>query len=738
LKVQNNETTISISGNGTFSFPGRFSNGMPYDVSILSQPAGETCTLGSNDKGNVPGANVVVPILCSSPGPSSKVGVLTYHYDNARTGWNQSETILTTTNVNPANFGILSQTSLPDNADVDAQPLVVPSQKITMGAPSGQIDVPGQYALIVYVATEANDIYAINANTGQVVLSANLGQPVAGPFGISSTPVIDLAANTMYVVAYTLDSQNNRIYQVHALDLGNLTDKIVPPPDTSQVANTATDVVNTSIPFQASLQRQKPALLESNGKLYAGFGSLGDNQGARGWVLGWNVPSLTPLANNQLNNRLSTNLSTIFHGQPNSPSGLFLSSVWMSGYGIAADSATGDLYFVTGNSAVDVSDVNPSPSNLDLAGEIRQLGFVLLSEYQGFPNYGNVADSVVRLRPDLSGIDDGGNAATGILGNPKEGIFTPWMQNGRSVKDYDFGSGGAMLLPEQTGSHPHLLAAAGKEGVMYLLDRDQLGGFGQPSVYGLVGAEDDALAEVSIGPCWCGPSYFNSGSPYVVSSGGNSVELWGVSASALFVALTLEGISVPVVGGSTSGQGTGFMTSVSSNGAQNAIIWAVSRPDAKSQSWLYAFNAQPNNGTLPLLFNQPVSGPLGGNSNVVPVVANGKVFVATNGNLTILGLQSGPSPPSPPPHPRVSAPLAWGHRLTGTVVSIEGHVLHIETREKRIVTVDATAAMTQQRAYMGLNVGGPITAFGDYDAKGVLRAETVLRANNYPAWPMDR
>jgi hypothetical protein len=745
LQEFNGGPTVMVP-DGPFQFKDVL-DGTPYQIKTLHLPSGVSCAENAAASGRVNNASVSgVRITCTQiTRPTTRFAVTTYHYDNLRTGWNQSETVLTPTNVQSGNFGILFQQGLPDNADVDAQPLVVSSQTITTGAPPGQTDIPGLYPLLVYVVTEANDVYAVDANTGKVVLSANLGTPFIGPSGISSTPVIDLAANTMFVVTYADSSisssslcpsppTGNPIYQIHALDLGNLTEKVMPLPDTSNIANTATDVATTTaIPFCAGIQGQHPALLESHGNVYAAFGSLGDNQGARGWVLGWSVPSLTPLAYNQLNNRLSKNLSTTFHGGPNTPSGLFLSSVWMSGYGVAAD-ATGDLYFVTGNSTVDVSDVNPNPSNGDLAGELGKLHFDLLSEYQGFPQYGNIADSVVRLRPDLSGIDDGSNAMTGAPGDPTRGIFTPWMQNGRDVKDTDFGSGGAMLLPDQAGSRPHLLAAAGKEGVMYLLDRDQLGGFGQPSVYGLPGATDSVLAEVNIGQCWCGPSYFNSGHhPQIVSSGGSTVELWSLRASPL--GLSLEGKSAPI-GAGVSTQGMGFFTSVSSDGNRNAIIWALG-PDMQGQVSLYGFNALPDRtGTLPPLF-PPF--PLASNGhNVVPVVANGKVFVATDGLLTVFGLGASGQGPVPQPPSGVSAALAWGHRLTGNVMSIKGNLLQIETREKRTASIDVTQAVTHQRAYMGLHVGAPITAFGQYDAKSVLQAETVLRARIYPAWPADR
>jgi hypothetical protein len=142
---------------------------------------------------------------------NAKVAVTTYHYDNLRTGWNQQETSLTTASF-PSKFGILTTVTL-DNR-VDAQPLLVPGLTIAGGTHD-----------VVYVATESNTVYAIDASTGAILLSRTLGRH--GVYGIFSTPVIDLAANTLYVIAYNKGSPP--VYQLHALDLGTLHDTVNPP-----------------------------------------------------------------------------------------------------------------------------------------------------------------------------------------------------------------------------------------------------------------------------------------------------------------------------------------------------------------------------------------------------------------------------------------------------------------------------------------------------------------------------
>ena len=139
-------------------------------------------------------AVIAVP---TAPAVAQKLVVATYHYDNQRTGWNANETKLTPANVGSTSFGVLAEVVLDDQ--VDAQPLVVPNQQITAGP------TPGAYQ-VVYVATEANTIYAIRASNGAVLLSRNLGTPVPKPLncnnngpnvGITSTPVIDAAAHTL-------------------------------------------------------------------------------------------------------------------------------------------------------------------------------------------------------------------------------------------------------------------------------------------------------------------------------------------------------------------------------------------------------------------------------------------------------------------------------------------------------------------------------------------------------------
>jgi len=505
-----------------------------------------------------------------------QISVTTYHYDNNRTGWNSKESILTPANVNKTSFGLLHTVTVDDQ--VDAQPLVVPGVLITAGQYEGTTHD------VVYVATGNNTVYAIDTNSGTILLSRNLGAPVPMPLGcnnngpnvgITSTPVIDAASKILYLMAYT---QKNGVqsYELHALALGSLTDAV--SPELVKASHTLND--GTKFTFNATYQRQRPALLLANGSIYAGFGSFCDFSGnlSRGWLLGWTAGTLTPFTSNRLNDVQATD-----------PDSFFLSSIWMSGYGPAVDDS-GNILFVTGNS--------------DYSG----------TTYDGVTN---IQESVVKVSPTLTTVED---------------LFTPSNQASLDSIDEDFGSGGVLVIPDQPGTIPHLAAAAGKNGKMYLMNEDNLGGFSPH--------KNNVLGTYSIGGCWCGQSYYvdpTDGLGRVVSSGGRAVMLWKIQTSPT-VALQKQATS-PSTGGT---QNPGFFTTISSNGSRNPIIWALSRPPNTAAAPIYLFAFDPDSGGTKMkeLFKAKAGAwqNVTGNSNLVPVVTNGQVFVASNQQLQIFGL----------------------------------------------------------------------------------------------------
>jgi hypothetical protein len=504
------------------------------------------------------------------------VDITTYHGDIFRTGWNSAETILTPREVAGKSFGLLRSFDLDDQ--VDAQPLVVSDQPI---------DGRNSVSDVVYVVTEANSVYAFDPSTGEQLLHVNLGTPVprailpggclnnGHTIGIASTPVIDLAHETLYVVAYTLEN-GAPVYRMHALNLRNLRDRVSPAPRIASVVNASqTDPVR----FDAAVNRQRAGLVLANGNIYATFASFCDlkTSASRGWVMGWQQNTLKPIPSRPLIDRKAAGSAA-----------WFLSSIWMSGSAPAVDQA-GRLYVVTGNR---ILGPNGAP-----------------------PGEREMSESVAALSGDLRMISE---------------YFTPHDRDALDAGDMDFGSGGIMLLPDQDGPVPHLATAAGKDGTLYLLDRDRMGGFNPNGA-------DKVVGRYPIGGCFCAQSYFigHDGAGRVVTSGGTNVMVWKVVTSPSAVRLERESVSHSLV----SGQFPGFMTAVSSNGVDNAVIWAVSHPpnDGPRTITLHAFDA--TNATR--LFSQAAGNwpNFDGTANVMPVVANGKVFVAAYRSLSIFGLR---------------------------------------------------------------------------------------------------
>jgi hypothetical protein len=535
-----------------------------------------------------------------------------------------------------------------------------------------------------------------------VLKSRHLGTPVPRPLncenngnavGINSTPTIDVATRTLYLIAYRM-SGSSPVHELHALDLSTLNEK---PHSPIQVAAAATLKDGTTYDFDSSVQRQRPALLQANGNLYAGFGSFCDFRASRsrGWVLGWNQTTLKALAHSELPNKVLAPSSTFdcyFHLPWTGNHPCYLSSIWMSGFGLASDEK-GHIYFTTGNTTPGIYD-----------------------------STWNLAESVIKLSDKLDRVDD---------------FFTPADENGLDGGDTDFGSGGALVLPDQPGPMPHVVVAAGKEGNLFIMNRDtgKMGGFNSPN----------KSLSVSIDECWCGPSYFEGagGIGRVVSSGGNQVRVWKVNTAAS-PALSQEGAAAI-----DAGQDGGFLTSVSSNGTHNdsAIIWAVSHAiGSDSHLQMYAFNAKPAGGTLATLWaGEAGSWPNnGGNANIVPMVANGRVYVASYQELQIFGLFDHEHPHGHPEerraHPQspaasiipASGPLYWG-----TIRKVEGQRVELELRNGSRLTVDVSRVAPSASSDTGA-VGHTLAVSGTMGADRVLVASGLWRIKRHNPWGPDR
>ena len=412
---------------------------------------------------------------------AQNAGVTTYHNDTLRTGWRQSETVLTTSNAGQLTL----LRTLTVNGRITAQPLVVPNQSVNGKAPRSSV---------VYVVTDQNVLYAFDGDTGQKLGSTNFGAAVpiaalpkhcaenSSVVGIASTPVIDPQAGLIYLITNTYEP-NQPVYRVHAVSLSTLQDTVTPAPI---VSASATLLDGSQYAFNPLVSRQRAALLLSGGRLYAAFTSYCDAEvegQTRGWLLGWQTtsPSLAMLQANYLTNLTAPQIG-VSH---------YLTTIWMSGYGPSTLTAGDNIYVATGNSA----EATYAPPV-------------------------NLSESVA---PNLSAI---------------EGYFTDPHRATLDETDFELGSGGVMVLPTVPGANPRLLIAAGKSGDMYLLDATPTNSV-------------NLLATYPIGPCWCGPSFYQGadGVDRVVSSGGSSVIIWDLHTSGSARATLTQERAVPIISG---------------------------------------------------------------------------------------------------------------------------------------------------------------------------------------------
>jgi hypothetical protein len=411
----------------------------------------EEDTLNSNRWSKALGAVVILAAFSSAvyfPRASAQIGVLTNKYDNSRDGQNTSETLLTSSDVNSNQFGKLFAFNV--DGYVSAQPLYMYA-----------LTVNGATHNVAFVATEHDSVFAIDADTGALLWQTSLLYPAGATtvtmavqgcsgvtglneVGILGTPVIDPTSGTLYVVAKTALSGTYYFY-LHALDVTTGAEMFGGPTPISATVGTLT--------FTVKNQLQRPALLESNGNLFIGFGSNGCDLNARGWLFAYSASTLQQLA--------------VMTMQPDNNYG---SSIWQSGVGPSADSA-GNIYISTANGLFDFGD-----------------------------NVFDLGDSLLQLQLGASGFTVADS-------------FTPFDQSTLAADDMDLGSGAMTLLPPQTtGPYPNLIATAGKRGDIYLINTDSMGGYNTSSNSQIPQYIPGALAEYYHGS----PLYWNNGTDSLV------------------------------------------------------------------------------------------------------------------------------------------------------------------------------------------------------------------------------
>ncbi len=522
---------------------------------------------------------VVSTLLLFSSWASAQVAVVTYKNDNYRTGLNPNETVLTPANVNQAQFG--KRLVLPVQGYVYAQPLYVPG-----------VNINGTLHNMVYVATEHDQLYGFDANTGQQMWQTNfIGQvgnrlietvtsdeldcpDLVPEIGITSTPIIDLSTNRLFVVAKTKETVNQTVsyYQrMHVLDIRTGAEFIGGPffgaPITAKTPGSGVGSQNGYLIFDPKVEHQRAALAMSNGLIIVSWAAHCDLGPYHGYVMAFSKNSLRPTG--------------VYVSTPNGYDG----GVWQSGAGPAVD-ANGFIYVATGNGLFDAN-----VGGTDYSDSILKLSWA-------------------GIRPAVAD------------------YFTPWDQALLDSKDLDVSSGSVMLLPDQPGApYPHLLVNAGKEGTIDLVSRDSMGHFHAGGDTQIVQSLRDAMPGV-----WGTPAVWNN-------------NLYFGSFHAPLEAFAYDPVAQQIDAQYTSASPEIFTypgpsPSVSSNGNANAIVWAIEADTYHGgNSILRAYDASNlANELYNSNLNQSRDQAGGAVKFSVPTIADGQVFVGAAGEVDVYGL----------------------------------------------------------------------------------------------------
>jgi hypothetical protein len=596
----------------------------------------------------------------------ANISATSFHYDPFIQGQDLQETDLSPFTVNSGNFGKLA--SMPVDGYVYSQPLYVHGVMIN-----------GMSHDVAFVATEHDSVYAFDVvkdpmtnavtlaqlwrhsfidPTNQITTITNVdglspNHDIQPEVGITGAPVIDAASSTLYVVAKTeeirADGGFHFVQTLHALDLATGADKyittghggyIIGDTHVATFANNAPPVyanesfpggvviqvpgsgaetsggANPMVAFSALRENQRPSLQLLNGRVWVGFASHGDTGPYHGWVIGFNETSLLP--------------EKWFNDTPNAGGG----GIWQSEGALSTDGTY--IYLAEGNG---FSGPNPAFD----------------------PAHNNYSESVLKLDPTQPGQ---------IMPLATNGYFTPFNWQQLDNADADLGSGGVMLLPDSVGGngHVHLMVETGKDGHIYVIDRDNLGGF-------TPGGPNNIVQDVVAGPggVWGNPAFYqesaNSGLIFYHGSGSDS-RVFRISNGQLVLINNFQGLPYTAYRSNQTFGFPGAQPVISANGANNpssAIAWEIQVDNYGTQgtATLHAY-ALPsgNSGVLTELYNSNQAGTRDQLSASVKftsaIVTNGLVFVAQGGG------PSGGNPASgtfnvfgtfPPPTQPPAAPL---------------------------------------------------------------------------------
>jgi hypothetical protein len=524
-------------------------------------------------------------------GVTGLAGVYTYHQDPARNGANTQEHALTPTNVNTATFGKLFSCAV-DGA-VYAEPLWVANLTVNGTPPPHNV---------VFVATAHDSLYAFDADhspclqlwhvslidtahgaaPGEVTVPAGPKNHEVGKgdgdiepeVGVIGTPVIDPVSGILYVVSKSMNAAASSFYQrLHAIDIKTGKEKTGSPIEIV-ASYPGTGEGGASVTFSPRQQNQRAGLALVNGTVYIAWGSHEDSYPWWGWMMGYTY------------NGTALEQSSVLNVVPNNLPGGGGGGIWMGGGAPGAD-VNGNLYVITGNGGFNVAKGNYGDSFLQLTGALRVTSY-----------------------------------------------FTPSDQLLEAANDIDFGSGGAAMvlnLASAAGMPRHLVIGGGKEGLLVLLNGDNMGGNSNTNA----GARQILHVNGEI----FGTSAFWNDTLYLAPVGGPMLAYAFDPSSEKF---TPTAGPVPTSQSSTVFGFPGATPTVSASGAAtNGIVWALNNssyctPGGPPQpgcgpAVLHAYEA--SNLATELWNSSRVADAAGHAVKfTVPTVANGKVYVGTRGN----------------------------------------------------------------------------------------------------------